>query len=76
MFTTIAFLLYRLASFSILFVQEAKASDFDDVGTLVLAAGLMAIVVGIAVTIVRLKVHNKGEGTQFISIKPVDKKDP
>jgi hypothetical protein len=71
MFNTIAFLLYRLASFSILFVQEATASDFDDFGTLLLAGGALAIGVGVAVTIIKLKVHNpERQDSQFISIKP------
>jgi hypothetical protein len=76
MFTTMVFLLYRLALFSILFVQEAKASDFEDLGTLLLAGGLMAIGVGVTVTILRLKVQNKeGQGTQFISIRPPDEEN-
>jgi hypothetical protein len=76
MFTTIAFLLYQLASFSILFVQEAKASDFEDLGTLLLAGGLMAIGVGVTVCILRLKVHNnEGQGTKFISIRPPDEEN-
>lgn len=71
MFTTISFLLYRLASFSILFVEEAKASDFDDFGTLLLAGGVMAIGVGVVFAVVRSKRASTGEQrTQVISIKP------
>ena len=74
MFTTLAFLLYRLAVFSILFVQEAKPSDFDDLGTLLLAGAGLAIGVGIAVSVLRLKVQKQErQGTQFISIKSSEK---
>lgn len=76
MFTTLAFLLYRLASFSVLFVQEAKASDFDDLGTLLLSGAVLAIGVVIAVSIIRLKVQNReSQDTQFISIKSTEKED-
>ncbi len=71
MFTTLAFLLYRLASLTVLFAQEASASDFEDLGSLLLVGGLSAIAVGIIVTIVRLKIEGKKEPReQFISIKP------
>ena len=74
MFTTLAFLLYRLASFSVLFVEEAQASDFEDFGGLLLMGGLMALGVGIAFAVVRSKRDNSTEkDTQFISIKPPEK---
>jgi hypothetical protein len=76
MFTTMAFLLYRLASFSILFIQEAQPSDFDDLGTLILGGALVAIGVGVAVSFIRAKMQSRErQDTQFISIKPSDKKD-
>ena len=74
MFTTISFLLYQLASFSTLFVEEVQASDFEDFGTLLLVGGFMAIGVGVAFAVVRAK---RGDGadesTRFISIKPPEK---
>jgi len=71
MFTTISFLLYRLASFSTLLVEEAQASDFEDFGTLLLVGGLMAIGVGVAFAVVKAKRGDAAdESTQFISIKP------
>ena len=74
MFTTISFLLYRLASFSILFVEEAQASDFEDFGTLLLVGGLMAIGVGVTFAVVKAKRGDAAdESTQFISIKPPEK---
>ncbi len=74
MFTTISFLLYRLASFSTLFVEEAQASDFEDFGTLLLLGGFMAIGVGVCFAIVRSKrADDTDESTQFISIKPPKK---
>ena len=73
MFTTLAFLLYRLASFSIRFVQEAKPSDFEDLGTLVLGGGVFAIGVGVTLSFIRAKMQNHDhQDTQFISIKPSD----
>ena len=74
MFTTISFLLYRLASFSTLFVEEAQASDFEDFGTLLLVGGLMAMGVGVAFAVVRSKRGDAAdESNQFISIKPPEK---
>ena len=74
MLTTIAFLLYRLASFSTLFVEEAQASDFEDFGTLLLVGGLMAIGVGVTFAVVKAKRGDVAdEATQFISIKPPEK---
>ena len=74
MFTTIWFLLYRLASFSTLFVEEVQASDFEDFGTLLLVGALMAIGVGVAFAVVRSKRRDAAdESVQFISIKPPEK---
>ena len=71
MFTTIAFLLYRLASFSTLIVEEAQASDFEDFGTLLMVGGLMAIGGGVAFAILRAKGGDVAdESTRLISIKP------
>jgi hypothetical protein len=76
MFTTLAFLLYRLVSFSILFVQEAKPSDFDDLATLLLGGAVLAIGV-VAVSFIRAKMQNyEHPDRQFISIKPSDKDAP
>ena len=74
MFTTISFLLYRLASFSTLFVEEAQASDFEDFGTLLLLGGVMAVGVGVAFAVVRAKRGDVAdESERFISIKPPEK---
>ena len=74
MFTSISFLLYRLASFSALFVEEAQASDFEDFGTLLLLGGVMAIGVGVAFAVVRAKRGDAAdESERFISIKPPEK---
>ena len=74
MFTTVAFLLYRLASFSTLFVEEAQASDFEDFGILLLVGGLMALGVGVTFAVVKAKRGDASdESAQFISIKPPEK---
>ena len=74
MFTTVSLLLYRLASFSTLFVEEAQASDFEDFGTLLLVGGFMAIGVGVAFAVVKAKRgDDRNESMQFISIKPPEK---
>ena len=74
MFTTISFLLYRLAAFSSLFVEEAQASDFEDFGTLLLVGGFMAIGVGVAFAVIRAKRGDAAdEPAHFISIKPPEK---
>jgi hypothetical protein len=77
MFTTIAFLLHRLATFSVLFVQEAKPSDFDDFGMLLLTGALVAVAVGVAFTLIKQKAETReGKAAQFISIKSSDKDEP
>ena len=71
MFTTLAFLLYRFAELSILFVREAKPSDFSDLGTLVLLGSFMAAGVGLAIAVLQSSVEStNGRSTQFISIRP------
>jgi hypothetical protein len=75
MLTTITFLLYRLGLFSILFVQEAEAADFDDLGKLLLAGFVLAVAVAVVVTIVRMKAQDKKPPPSFISITSFDEND-
>lgn len=59
MLTTIALLLYRLGLFSIWFVEEAEASDFDDLGMLLLGGFAVAVALAIVLTIIRMKLQAK-----------------
>jgi hypothetical protein len=71
MFTAIVFLLYRLASFSILWLQEAETADFNDLGKLLLGGVAIAISLAIAFTVLRMKLQSKSPPPpSFISINP------
>ena len=76
MFTAIVFLLYRLALFSLLLLQEAEAADFNDLGKLLLGGVALAIAVAIAFTVLRMKLQNKNPPPpSFISINSLRAND-
>ena len=71
MFTTLAFLLYRLALFCVMFVKEAKLSDFDGVGSLMLLDAMMTAISAIALSVVYSQLDDTDRPrTNLISIKP------
>lgn len=57
-------------------IQEEIATDFDDLGNLLLGGFVLAVAVAIALTFVRLRLRDKKAPTsEFISISSVDKEE-
>ena len=64
---------HALASF---LIQEEIATDFNDLGKLLLGGFVLAVAVAIALTFVRLRLRDKKAPTsEFISINSVDRKE-
>ena len=73
MLPTLTFALYYLYLFSILFVQEA-ATDFNDLGKMLLGGFALAIAVAILFVLVKLRLQDKRpEAARFLSISHVAK---
>jgi hypothetical protein len=67
--------LYYLYLFSILFVQEAEATDFNDLGKMLLGGFALAIAVAVLFVLVKLRLRDKKPQTaQFLSISHVAKR--
>jgi len=72
---TLTIALYNLYVFSILFVQEAAATDFDDLGTMLLGGFALAIVVAVLFVFVKLRLRDKKPQTaEFLSISNVSER--
>jgi hypothetical protein len=72
---TVTIALYNLYLFSILFVQEAALSDFNDLGTMLLGGFALAIVVAVLFVFVKLRLRDKKPQTaQFLSINVSERK--
>jgi hypothetical protein len=64
--------MYDLYLFSILFVQEAQAADFDDLGTMLLGGFALAIAVALLLVFVKLRLRDKNpQKAEFLSISNV-----
>ena len=64
---------YALATF---LIQEEIATDFDDLGNLLLGGFVLAVAVAVALTFVRLRLRaKKGPTSEFISISSVERKE-
>ena len=75
MLPTLTIALYNLYVFSILFVQEAAATDFDDLGTMLLGGFALAIVVAVLFVFVKLRLRDKKPQTaEFLSISNVSER--
>jgi hypothetical protein len=75
MLPTLTIALYNLYLFSILFVQEAAATDFNDLGTMLLGGFALAIVVAVLFVFVTLRLRDKKPQTaQFLSINVSERK--
>lgn len=62
-------MLYDLYLFSILFVQEAEAADFDDLGKMLLGGFALAIAVAVLLVFVKLRLRDKNpQKPEFLSI--------
>ena len=67
--------LYYVYLFSILFLQEAEAADFNDLGKMLLGGFALAISVAILFVFVKLRLRDKKpQAAQFLSISHVGKR--
>ena len=70
---TLLFSLYNSQVLSIFLIQEEIATDFNDLGKLLLGGFALAVGVAIALTFVRLRLRDKKAPTSdFISINAVE----
>jgi len=61
---------------AILMIQEEIATDFNDLGNLLLGGFVLAVAVAIALTFVRLRLRDKKAPTsEFISINSIDREE-
>jgi high-affinity Fe2+/Pb2+ permease len=69
MLPVLSFALYQLYLFSILFVQEAEATDFNDLGKMLLGGFALALAVAVLFVFVRLRLRDKNpQKAEFLSI--------
>ena len=69
MLPTLTLMLYDLYLFSALFVQEADAADFDDLGKMLLVGFALAIAVAVLLVFVKLRLRDKKpQKDEFLSI--------
>lgn len=73
MLTTLA--LYHLSLVAISFLQDDNAVDFSGLGKQLLGGFVLAVVVAIAYTFLRLRWRDKNPSSGFISINPVETED-
>ena len=66
--TTLAF--YHLSLFSISLLQDDTSSDFNDMGRKLLGGFVLAVIVAVVFTFIKLRLRDKKPPAQFISISP------
>lgn len=67
---------YDFCLFLILFVNEAQATDFDDLGKLLFGGFALAIAVAIVLVCVKLRLRDKNpRKSDFLSISNVSNKE-
>ena len=71
--TTLA--LYHLCMLSISLLQDDTSSDFNDLGRKLLGGFVLAVVVAVAFTFIKLRWRDKKPPAQFISITSFQNKD-
>ena len=73
---TLLFLLDNTYALATLLMQEEIASDFNDLGRLLLGGFALAVAVALGFTFVRLRLRDKKLPTsEFISISPVEREE-
>jgi hypothetical protein len=71
--TTLA--LYYLSLVVISFLQDDNSVDFSELGSKLLAGFVLAVIVAVAYTFIRLRWRDKNPPQRFISISPVETED-
>lgn len=59
----------------ILVLQDGNAVDFNELGNLLLGGFVLAVVVAVAYTFIRLRWRDKKPSSGFISIHPIETED-
>lgn len=73
---TLLFPLHNTHALAIFLVQEEIATDFNDLGKLLLGGFVLAVAVAIALTFVRLRLRDKKAPTsEFISINSSEREE-
>ena len=73
MFAMVLFRMYQLALYAMCLVMEGDETDFKDLGKLMLAGFVLAVGVGIAFTVIRMRLRDKKPPADFISINSFKK---
>jgi len=60
--------LYHLSFITVSFLQDNPATDFNDLGKHLLGGFVLAVVVAVAFTFIKLRLRDKKPRSQFISI--------
>ena len=75
MLAMVLFQMYRLAVFAMsLVIEEGNETDFKDLGRLMLGGFVLAVAVGIAFTVIRMRLRDKKPPADFISINSFKRK--
>lgn len=73
---TLLFPLFTTHALAIFLIQEEIATDFNDLGKLLLGGFVLAVAVAIALTFVRLRLRDKKPPTsEFISINSPEREE-